>query len=725
HYSLHDELVLSFIVPVEGPELGEEHRALLARTAVSRNPTLQGIVLSLQSTMGAGEGFIVDEEGRIVAYPSGKNFQPLSRWTVAESPRQVYQTEQGLAYEDVSGVGTREIVYYLPVTGHSWAVVIHVPYSVVLAQATEISTPLLLILVLVALVSFAAIPVLTHRLTHPLQDLAEAAGQIASGRLEGPVRVSGEDEVGRLGTVFEQMRIRLQERLAELSLLLEVSQEVSRSLDLEACLSPILRGALQGTSAIAARIVIISERREVEDAVTMGPAGAAMAHFDRALAAVARADSPFVAGNLTGARGAVPAAVVQAGVQAAIGLPLRIQERTTGVMWVGYAEPHQFTEAELGFLSTLAGQAAVVAENARLFEAAESERRRLAAILASTADAIIVTDSRNRIVLINPSAAQIYRIAGDKAVGLPLNQALANESLHDLFSRALNAEGGLAEEVPSPDGRVLYASVSPISGAEGQVIGRVAVMRDITYLKELDNMKSEFVATVSHDLRSPLTFMRGYTTMISMVGQVTPKQDEFVRKILGGIDQMTALIDDLLDIGKIDAGVGIEMGPCHLQSIVRVAVDSLRSRAEVKGLSLDLEEIRGELFPLTGDEVLLRQAVTNLVDNAIKYTPAPGEVKVGIMTQDSYLVVWVKDTGVGIALPDQRRLFEKFYRIKRRDTITIKGTGLGLAIVKSIVERHNGRVWVESQLGQGSTFYIALPQTPPGVIEGGAQGDKP
>jgi two-component system phosphate regulon sensor histidine kinase PhoR len=154
-----------------------------------------------------------------------------------------------------------------------------------------------------------------------------------------------------------------------------------------------------------------------------------------------------------------------------------------------------------------------------------------------------------------------------------------------------------------------------------------------------------------------------------------------------------------------------------------VVVDNVRARVEAKGLTLDLET-PDDLPPLVGDEILLRQAVTNLVDNAIKYTPAPGSVKVGVTTQDSYLVIWVKDTGIGIAPADQRRLFEKFYRIKRRDTISIKGTGLGLAIVKSIIERHNGRVRMESQLGQGSTFYIALPQTSPeDLIEGEIQGE--
>jgi len=456
HYSPNDELILSFIVPVEEPASPDGRRALIGRTAVGRNPTLQGIVLSLQNTMGTGEGFIVDEDSRIVAYPEGQNFQPLSRWTVADSPQQVYETEQGLAYEHVSGVGTREIVYYLPVKGHPWSVIIRVPYSVVLAQATEISTPLLFILVLVALVSFAAIPVLTHRLTHPLQDLAAAAGQIANGRLEVPVQVSGEDEVGQLGKVFEQMRLRLKERLSELSLLLQVSQDVSRSLELEACLTPILAGAPKGTTAVAARIVILSERREVEKVVSLGRGGSALAHLDQALGTVARSESPFIVQDLTKARGSASSAIAQGGIRAAIGLPLRIQERTTGVMWVGYAEPHQFTPAELGFLSTLAGQAAVVAENARLFAAAESERRRLAAILSSTADAIIVTDSRNRIVLINPAAKQTYGILG-QVIGMPLREAIDNEPLNELFSRVLEAGRSCPKRYP----RRMVASFTP------------------------------------------------------------------------------------------------------------------------------------------------------------------------------------------------------------------------------------------------------------------------
>ena len=170
---------------------------------------------------------------------------------------------------------------------------------------------------------------------------------------------------------------------------------------------------------------------------------------------------------------------------------------------------------------------------------------------------------------------------------------------------------------------------------------------------------------------------------------------------------MSELIDDLLDIGRIEAGVGIEMAPCEVGSLVKTVVADSLGRAEAKNLKLQLG-LPPTLPRIVGDGTLIKRAVANLVDNAIKYTPE-GSVTVRVRETDNYLVVSVSDTGIGIAPADQMRLFEKFYRIKRRDTIRIKGTGLGLAIVKSIAGRHNGKVWVESKLGEGSIFYLALP----------------
>jgi signal transduction histidine kinase len=203
--------------------------------------------------------------------------------------------------------------------------------------------------------------------------------------------------------------------------------------------------------------------------------------------------------------------------------------------------------------------------------------------------------------------------------------------------------------------------------------------------------------------------------MLPMIGALNVKQKDFVEKILGGIEQMTKLIDDLLDLGRIEAGVGLAREMCLMAQLVESAVDPLRGQAVAKSLALQIE-VPEDLPAISGDPTLLRQAISNLVENAIKYTPQGGKVRIGAEMRDGGLVLAVSDTGVGIAQADQVRLFEKFYRVRQRDTAHIKGTGLGLAIVKSVVERHGGRVWVESRLGRGSTFFVSLPANDAGHV---------
>jgi signal transduction histidine kinase len=180
---------------------------------------------------------------------------------------------------------------------------------------------------------------------------------------------------------------------------------------------------------------------------------------------------------------------------------------------------------------------------------------------------------------------------------------------------------------------------------------------------------------------------------------------------------MTELIDDLLDIGKIEAGVGIEIERCWLPGLVQAVVDDLGMRAIQQQVELTAS-LPADIPPTLADRTLIRQAIKNLIDNAIKYTPGPGKVEVSLSNHDNSLVVTVRDTGIGIAPEHQHRLFEKFYRIKRRETVHLQGTGLGLAIVKSIAERHGGRVWVESKLNEGSTFHFSIPLVAPAESEG-------
>lgn len=717
HSSARGEAILSFLAPVPSEEVGERVGVLVGRTQLADHPVIAPILESLQR-MGVdgsmqGEGFIVENVGdhwQIVAHTDPSLLRAVWQMDEAAPPIETLY-EGGRAYESRNPRdNTRQLVYYLPVEGYpSWAVVCRLPYEVVLQQATLIATPLLLLQMVLGGGLLIVIPFVTSWLTRPLKMLAAAADRIAEGDLAQPVQVPGSDEVARVGDAFEGMRKRLKGRLEDLSLLLRTSQAVSATLDLTEGVPTILEGALSALQAQVARLIMLSSDGYPQMVMARGDPREGLGALDRALCEAARGlQGPLVVENLARARTLATPEVLASPVRSLVALPVRTKDRLSALMWVGYSEVRQFDASEVGLLSTLASQTAVLVENARLFQSAEGGRRQLAAVLASTTDAVLVTDRDDCIVLVNPAAERAFGVSANAVVGRRVLETELASSLSHIFSRPLGTGEALAEEVPLSDGRTLYASVSVILSTDGERIGRVAVMRDITRFKELDELKSEFVATVSHDLRAPLTFMRGYATMLPMVGELSSKQRDYVEKILHGIGQMSELIDDLLDLGRIEAGVGLERKPCHLGAILVEAVDGMRARAAAKGLTLRLEPAQGAAV-VSGDAALLRQVVTNIVDNAIKYTPSGGVVTVGLAVRGQQAVIRVADTGIGIDRDDQVRLFEKFYRIKRRDTADIPGTGLGLAIVKSIVERHGGRVWVESELNKGSTFYVSLP----------------
>jgi PAS domain S-box-containing protein len=695
------------------------------------------ILEGLQWTDTTGTGFIVDARGRIVAHPDTDML--LMTWEVNGEQSRIESPLPGWAYESRHPRNnTRQLVYYRPVEGYPWGVVVRLPYSIVLQQASQIAAPLLGLQVLLGAGLVFIISLVTNWVTRPLHQLAAAADRIARGDLSRSVQIRGlaahgdQDEVVRLGIAFEDMRIRLKDRMEDLSLLLAVSQSVSATLELAEGVPFILEGALRATEAQIARIVLLSADGGIQAVMARGESRDGLHGLDRALAESAKdLDHPLVIENLKRAKTLLPTPRMNGAVKSVVALPVRTKDQVSAVMWIGYRRVRRFSDSDLDLLSTLASQASVLVENARLFQTAEGERRRLAAILASTTDAVIVTDRENCVLLTNPAAERAFDVDGESISGQLIDRTPLPESLVEIFGEPLDPDEALTRELVLEDGRTLYASLSMIQSTDGERLGRVALMRDITRLKELEELKSEFVATVSHDLRSPLTYMRGYTTMLSTVGQLNDRQREYVEKILRGVTQMSDLVDDLLDLGRIEANVGLEREPCHLGAILAEAVDSKRARAAAKGVDLQLEPVvwdesgtdvrasKPGVTIVSGDAALLRQAITNLVDNAIKYTPEGGEVRVGLSiargseleVQDGgrWAVVRVTDTGIGIAPEDQVRLFEKFYRVKRRDVQDVPGTGLGLSIVKSIIERHRGKVWVDSELGEGSTFTISLP----------------
>ncbi len=393
--------------------------------------------------------------------------------------------------------------------------------------------------------------------------------------------------------------------------------------------------------------------------------------------------------------------------QALLYVPLRTPERgNVGVLGVvNRLQEGGFTEEQLFTLSAIADFVAIALDNARLFSAVEAERSRIRTILRHATEAILVTDSQGRLLLWSQTAGEIFQLPDD-AEGQPVEQSLAHPQLLELIGAAGGTDGIAHAEIELDDGRTFNCQLTII-----EPLGRVVVMQDITHLKELDRLKSEFVSTVSHDLRTPLTTIQGYIALLDRVGPLTLQQQSFIDKALNGLDQITNLISNLLDIGRIEAGYDLEMHPLRLDCLLVEVTQSMTGQVEQAGLALHRTPSLEPLWVL-GNPRRLRQVLENLIGNAIKYNRRGGWVKVEGCRDGGHIIVRVHDNGIGIPLEEQLHLFERFYRVQTPETEDIRGTGLGLSIVKSVIERHKGRAWVESSPGEGSIFSFILPALP-------------
>lgn len=707
-----DEFVLSFVAPVLS-ETGEPVAALVGRVP---DLSLNRLIVGLTGTVGRGTGFILDENEQIVAHADSS--QLLRTWRLpAEIGRPIVtnETAPGVAYQGRAGeTNARELVYFVRGETHPWTVVITAPYETVLDLAVGIGVPLALVMAVITAVFYVIFAIIGRDITRPLAELVSASETLGAGGDWRPENVEQRaDEIGQLTRAFAHMQRSIRQRLNELSLLLGVSHDVSSSLDINQGLPAILRGAVRATGASGARAVISSPNGGHPLTYGEGVSTEAMAALDRVVRQALRRESELRLETPQAIREALALPEEESlPIAALFGLSLKSKDRFQGVMWLGYRAPHAFNEVERDLLHTLAGQAAVLVDNARLYATAEGGRRRLTAVLDSTTDAVIVTDRTQRVLLVNRAMEQYFGIKGSEVNGRPVNDVLRVPALVDALTSPIESLPN--REIPLANGRVFYTSISTILNNDSQVMGRVAVLHDITHLKEIDAMKSDFVSTVSHDLRSPLTFMRGYATMLPMMGELNDKQHEYVDKIMGGIDQMTKLVNDLLDLGRIESGVKLRNQAIEVGPLLSELTTEHWQHAYLNGITLEAS-VRPSNLVLIADEPLLRQALTNLLSNAIKYAPGSGAMQVRAEQVSGEVIFSVTDHGPGIPEQDQIRLFERFYRVKEPGTEKVKGSGLGLAIVKSIAERHGGRAWCYSKRGDGSTFYLAIPLNLNGV----------
>ncbi len=498
---------------------------------------------------------------------------------------------------------------------------------------------------------------------------------------------------------------RLQRRVDELETLARLSQSITASLDPDGVLSAIVEAAVELTGAEEGALLLVDEetgelymrasKNFQEDFVRTFR----LPIQDTLAGSVVRTGQPVLLDENTPQK--IKTAYLVHGL---VYVPLQYKGQVFGVLGVDNRHSRfQFQKRDVQLLTTLADYAAIAIQNARLYNETRLERNKLETVLRRIQDGVIVVDQQGHILLINQAAIAALNLGELDIVGKPARQVITYPELVELLELSTRSLSNRIE-LTVEDGRVFDVQRTPIPE-----VGTAVTLHDITQLKKIDRIKSEFVSTVSHDLRSPLTAILGYVELIERAGPVNELQQEFIRRVQASVQNITHLVDDLVNLGRIEAGFDTRRETFSLKQVLEHAIENFKKALERKGHRL-IMELPEDLPLFLGNPVQIRQMFEHLLDNAIKYTPPGGQITIHGALEQEQIILQFRDTGIGIPVADLPFIFDKFYRASNAGT-EVAGSGLGLAIVKSIVESHQGRIWVESTLGQGTTFTIVLPVT--------------
>ncbi len=372
---------------------------------------------------------------------------------------------------------------------------------------------------------------------------------------------------------------------------------------------------------------------------------------------------------------------------------------------------------ELGSLSKTIGEMGTQLKTK--IEEISKEKDYLQTILKGMTEGVLVVDGRGRILMVNDALRRLLSLSSDVSDKMPL-EIIRNTELEGAIRKALHDGENMALELDldKPGEKTIEVNVVSTlpsrrradEDSEG-IRGAIAVFHDITRLKQLEKIRQDFVANVSHELRTPLTTIKGYAETLLDGALKEDQAFHFVQVIKRHTDRLTKIVEDLLMLSRIETKeFRLKMEAIPLRDFIDDVVDFVKEPAERKKISLSRNEIPSSLI-VKGDRSYLEQILINLLDNATKYTPEGGKVIVSAVEKDSKDIQFsVEDNGIGIPKEDLSRIFERFYRVDKGRSKELGGTGLGLSIVKHLVQAHGGRVWVESQMGKGSTFYFTLPK---------------
>lgn len=408
-----------------------------------------------------------------------------------------------------------------------------------------------------------------------------------------------------------------------------------------------------------------------------------------------------------------------------VGLPLLFEDELLGMIYLFRTE-YAFTQLDWQFLQGFADQAAVAVRNSRLYHQLETERSRLATIVENSAHGILILDAERRVLVINQAMAAMLGVTPQSCVGKGCQEVLNLQDVQgddicqmDNFTGFPNRESLHCEgDLQRPGGSRLTVSVTytPLYDDEERLVNIIVNVHDITRFREEEEIKSTFTSIISHELKTPVALIKGYAQTLARPDAAWDAETarQSLQVIEEEADRLESLINNLLDVSRIQAsGLRLDYADVNLERLARKVVDAYRTQTADHQLEVDFPAA----LPLVwGDEERLRQVLTNLVSNAIKYSPQGGLIRIGGWLEQpegaadhTRVVLYIADQGIGIPTADLPKIFDRFYRVDSSLRRSTAGAGLGLYLAKAIVEAHGGQIWAHSEPGKGTTFFIGLP----------------
>ena len=709
-------------------------------------------LLQKQKIYPSGYSVLIDANNRVIYHPavSSPDFNEKALPVIAELRQKVHGT-----YEYYSPLYQRkEIASFVTLSPAGWGLWVAAPRQEVIAPVYKAAGLSLGIIILGIIVIVVIRQLLLINISRPLKHLNEASSALAQGNLAYRVQLDNSLplEIYELSSNFNSMAQSLEEinfllkkhsadlehrvkartkelvrKNKELAALYAVASAVSSTNNL----MDVLRDVLEEIKALfEVEISTIFLKNEEENELKPAlwrvdyPDGDKLVYTDYTGSfseQVIKTGIPVIVDNMGLYEDRIPISFRKTNLRSLISVPILYNHNILGAITLATSQLGRFSQDDLSILQAISSQLGAVITNVSLFNKINQEHHTFLAVINSMHEGLILLDTRQKIVYANPVFLKIFYLENVSWQGWDVKELFEKahpeakivtplpEMLQDYSEQRI---GQPREAAVTYRGKTRYYLIQgfPVSSREG-FLGYGYITRDITREKEVDSLKNSILSTVSHELRTPLTTIRGSAESLLRQDVVwnPGERDEFVRAIVDESQRLRELIDNIMDMSKIEAGVlKLDIHSADITKVINRVVDRFRQRfPEARITAVYAQHL--PFVPL--DERRIEQVLNNLLENAIKYSPPHQVIHINAeyLPGEKQFKVKVADQGIGIAKEHHQAIFERFYRVNSSWTQKIGGSGVGLAIAKGIIEAHGGSIWVESTLGEGSSFYFTIP----------------